>query len=139
MREAPLGCTFPDSSGHTGLGKAPLPFKAKRGGALHQHVVGGPHFVVGAGAADFHAGGALLVEEVGCAPRVAELAEAVEGGSVGERDFGLFAVVAEEGAGDFGVGADGVFAEGAAVVAEGKLDVVEDAEGVVAVGGGDGC
>ena len=71
------------------------------------------------------------------APRVAHFAGAVDGGSVGDGNFHLFEVVAEQRTGDFGVGAYGVSAKRSAVVAQGELDVVENADGVFAVCGDD--
>lgn len=101
-----------------------------------EFVVGGPELAVGAGAADFHAGGAFGVEEKRCAPAVAEFAVGVEGGVIARDEGEAEAVLAGEGGGDVGVGADRV-AVAREVAAEGVDDLEDEAQvGADVAGGG---
>ena len=84
-------------------------------------------FWLGAGAADFHFGGALGVEEERGAPAVAEVAGGIDCGRIRRKEHEAELVTAGEGGGDLGVGADGV-AVPREVAAEGGDDLEHEAQ-----------
>ena len=110
--EGPRGGRVRGCERTRGLAGSPGRSSGLRGERL---VVGGVEFFVGAGAGDAHAGSAFGVEEEGGAPAVEEFAGGAANGGVVGRDQGEAQFVFPgEDTGDFGVGADGVAAEGLA-------------------------
>ena len=80
--------------------------------SMTDEIIGGPHDTVGAGGVDFHVLAGELVEEKGSAPGVYEFAIAIHlQAGVGLDEIEVARVVTHQGGGDFGIVADGVFAE----------------------------
>ena len=65
------------------------------------------------------------MEKIRSAPAVAHFSLAVHLGTRRHFEFDLLEVVAEKSTGDFGVGADGIFAEDGLEIADGCIDGVE--------------